>query len=53
MSDFSARLDAIRAAHLYRRLRTLSTPQDRQVTIDGQHVLLFSSNSYLGLNTDT
>lgn len=53
MSDFAARLDAIRAAHLYRRLRTLSTPQDRQVTIDGQRVLLFSSNSYLGLNTDT
>lgn len=53
MSDFAARLDAIRAAHLYRRLRTLATPQDRQVTIDGQRVLLFSSNSYLGLNTDT
>lgn len=53
MSDFSARLAAIRAAHLYRRLRTLSTPQDRQVVIDGQRVLLFSSNSYLGLNTDT
>lgn len=49
MSDVAARLETIRAAHLYRRLRTLSTPQDREVVIDGRRVLLFSSNSYLGL----
>lgn len=49
MIDFAARLAAIRASHLYRRLRTLSTPQGREVVMDGQRVLLFSSNSYLGL----
>ena len=52
MDSFASRIDAIKAAHLYRKLRTLSTPQGREVVIDGQHVLLFSSNSYLGLNTN-
>ena len=52
MDSFASRIDAIKAAHLYRKLRTLSTPQGREVVIDGQRVLLFSSNSYLGLNTN-
>ncbi|MDD4700841.1 MAG: 8-amino-7-oxononanoate synthase [Desulfovibrio sp.] len=52
MNSFASRIDAIKAAHLYRALRTLSTPQGRDVVIDGQRVLLFSSNSYLGLNTN-
>ena len=52
MDSFVTRIDAIKAAHLYRTLRTLSTPQGREVVIDGQRVLLFSSNSYLGLNTN-
>ena len=52
MDNFASRIGAIKAAHLYRVLRTLSTPQGRDVVIDGQRVLLFSSNSYLGLNTN-
>ncbi len=52
MDNFASRIGAIKAANLYRVLRTLSTPQGRDVVIDGQRVLLFSSNSYLGLNTN-
>lgn len=47
--DFSAAIHLLKEGHLHRSLRTLSSPQSRQVSIDGRNVLLFSSNSYLGL----
>lgn len=48
LSILSERLDKIREAGLYRRLRSVdrTTPQ---VHVDGQAALLFCSNNYLGL----
>lgn len=47
--DFAAALAEIKNANLYRSFRTLSTAQGREAVVDGRRVLLFSSNSYLGL----
>ncbi|HEY5718503.1 MAG TPA: 8-amino-7-oxononanoate synthase [Motiliproteus sp.] len=38
-----------RAAHLYRRRRTLDSAQGPQVRVDGRDYLAFCSNDYLGL----
>ena len=38
--------------HLRRRRRVLDSPQGRRVRIDGQELLNFSSNDYLGLACD-
>jgi 8-amino-7-oxononanoate synthase len=43
------RLEAIKAAGLYRRLRPLETGQCIQPTMSGNALLNFSSNDYLGL----
>ena len=42
-------LEALRAAHLYRRRRTLETPQQPHARLDGRPMLSFCSNDYLGL----
>lgn len=47
--DLASRLVERRAAHLYRRRPLLESPQDVQVTVDGQTLLAFCSNDYLGL----
>ena len=47
--DLSSRLAARRAAHLYRQRPLLESPQDVQLTVDGQPLLAFCSNDYLGL----
>lgn len=47
--DLASRLAERRAAHLYRRRPLLESPQDVQVTVDGQTLLAFCSNDYLGL----
>lgn len=47
--DLASRLAARRAAHLYRQRPLLESPQDVQVTVDGQPLLAFCSNDYLGL----
>ena len=39
----------LRALGLYPYFRAISSAQDTEVTIDGQKVLMFGSNSYLGL----
>ncbi len=39
----------LRAASLYPYFRTISSPQDPVVTIDGQKVIMLGSNNYLGL----
>jgi len=45
-------LDQIREAGLYRRLRTVASPQGVHIRIDGRELLNFSSNDYLGLAND-
>lgn len=48
LSILSDRLEKIREAGLYRRLRSVDRTVP-QVTVDGQPALLFCSNNYLGL----
>jgi 8-amino-7-oxononanoate synthase len=43
------RLEELRSAGLYRRLRLIDGPQGPRVTLDGAEVLLLCSNNYLGL----
>ena len=47
--DLAARLAERRAAHLYRQRPLLETPQGPEVVVDGQRLLAFCSNDYLGL----
>ncbi|MDR1702852.1 MAG: 8-amino-7-oxononanoate synthase [Sporomusaceae bacterium] len=47
------KLDQMKENNLYRQLRTLSAAQEKNTVIDGKEVLLFSSNSYLGLATNS
>src|ERR1700691_4396836 len=37
---------------LYRSLKTLDSPQGRQIILDGKRLLNFCSNDYLGLAND-
>jgi 8-amino-7-oxononanoate synthase len=50
--SIEARLDAIRGAGRYRRLRTITTAAGPRVRLDGRDVLLLCSNNYLGLADD-
>ncbi|WP_420536940.1 aminotransferase class I/II-fold pyridoxal phosphate-dependent enzyme, partial [Leclercia adecarboxylata] len=47
--DLSARLAERRAAHLYRQRPLLEAPQQPKVMVDGDRLLAFCSNDYLGL----
>ena len=47
--DLNARLAARRADHLYRQRPLLESPQGPQVVVDGQPLLAFCNNDYLGL----
>lgn len=47
--DLASRLAARRAEHLYRRRPLLQSPQQPEVVVDGQRLLAFCSNDYLGL----
>jgi 8-amino-7-oxononanoate synthase len=49
MRDLSAELNRLRARDLYRRRRTLESPQGAEILIDGRRYLGFCSNDYLGL----
>jgi glycine C-acetyltransferase/8-amino-7-oxononanoate synthase len=49
VSDVADRLEELRGAGLYRRLRLIESPQGPRVTLDGAQVLLLCSNNYLGL----
>ena len=49
MTDIADRLEELREAGLYRRLRLVSGPQGSRVLLDGREVLLLCSNNYLGL----
>jgi 8-amino-7-oxononanoate synthase len=48
MSEMSERLDDLREAGLYRRMRLVAGPQGPRVMLDGRRVLLLCSNNYLG-----
>lgn len=56
MNSFNAelgrRLAALQEQHLFRELRRLDSPQAPRIKIDGQTLLNFSSNDYLGLAND-
>ena len=45
----TARLAEVKESGLYRRLRAVEGAQDATIVLEGQEVLLFSSNNYLGL----
>ena len=47
--DLAARLAARRADHLYRQRPLLQSPQGPHVVVDGQPLLAFCNNDYLGL----
>jgi 8-amino-7-oxononanoate synthase len=47
--DLASRLAERRAAHLYRQRPLLETPQQPEVVVDGESLLAFCSNDYLGL----
>ncbi|WP_409310776.1 8-amino-7-oxononanoate synthase [Pseudomonas putida] len=47
--DLAARLAERRAADLYRQRPLLESPQGPEVVVDGQRLLAFCSNDYLGL----
>lgn len=47
--DLQSRLAERRAAHLYRQRPLLDSPQGPEVVVDGQPLLAFCSNDYLGL----
>ncbi|MDR3212224.1 MAG: 8-amino-7-oxononanoate synthase [Planctomycetota bacterium] len=47
--DFSEDLQRLREQNLYRTLNTVSAPAGPETVINGKKVLLFSSNSYLGI----
>ncbi len=49
LAHLGVELDELRAAHLYRPLRVMSTPQGAEVVVDGRAVISLSSNNYLGL----
>ena len=45
-------VDYLKAKGLYAFFRPIQSRQDTEVIIDGKRVLMFGSNSYLGLTTD-
>jgi len=47
--EIEERLQELKHAGLYRRLRMISGPQGPRVVLDGEPVLLLCSNNYLGL----
>src|SRR5438094_10236000 len=50
--ELGRRLSRLRDEGLYRELRRLDSPQSPHIEIDGQPLLNFSSNDYLGLAND-
>jgi len=49
LAFLGAELDDLRAKHLYRPLRVMSSQQGPVATVDGREVISLSSNDYLGL----
>ena len=51
-NELNQRLNALREQGLYRELRRIDSPQSPRIVINGQSLLNFSSNDYLGLAND-
>lgn len=51
LAHLADELAELKAAHLYRRLRVMSSPNGTRVVVDGREVISLASNNYLGLNT--
>ena len=51
LAHLSVELAELKAAHLYRPLRVMSSANGTRVTVDGRDVISLASNNYLGLNT--
>ena len=51
LAHLSTELGELKAAHLYRPLRVMSSANGTRVTVDGRDVISLASNNYLGLNT--
>ncbi len=49
LSFIQTELDNLQDAGLYNRIRTIESPMDAWVTIDGRSLLNFCANNYLGL----
>src|SRR5258706_9472117 len=49
LAFLSSELDDLRAKHLYRPLRVMSSAQGPVAEVDGREVISLSSNDYLGL----
>ncbi|MCI0584119.1 MAG: glycine C-acetyltransferase [Chloroflexi bacterium] len=49
LAFIEAELEELRAKHLYRPLRVMTSEQGPVVTVDGREVISLSSNDYLGL----
>jgi len=52
LAFIDAELEELRARHLYRPLRIMSSEQGPVATVDGREVISLSSNDYLGLTHD-
>jgi 8-amino-7-oxononanoate synthase len=48
-SELNQSLSALREQNLFRELRRVDSPQSSRIKMDGQTILNFSSNDYLGL----
>ena len=49
LAHLGLELDELKAQHLFRPLRVMSTAQGPEVVVDGKTVISLSSNNYLGL----
>ena len=45
-------LQDLESLGIYRTLKTVDSPQGREITLEGKRVLNFCSNDYLGLAND-
>ena len=48
---FQQRLDDLARRSLLRRLRTIESASEAEVTLNGRPIILMASNNYLGLAT--
>jgi 8-amino-7-oxononanoate synthase len=52
ISFLEKELQYLESSGIYRKLKTVDSPQGREITLGGQRVLNFCSNDYLGLAND-
>lgn len=52
MTDLQHKLQQLKAKNLFRHRRLLQSPQGVEINIDGQRLISFCSNDYLGLAAD-